>query len=52
MYYFNKTEGLIADTEADLEFINVNSLMPGTTCIIISTSQVYMLDTNREWQLL
>lgn len=52
MYYYNKKEGLIADTEADLDLINKNNLNPGETCIIIATSQVYMLDTNKEWKLL
>lgn len=52
MYYFNKTEGLVADTATDLDLIDKKNLSPGTTCIIISTSQVYMLDTNKEWQIL
>lgn len=52
MYYFNKTEGLVADTVADLDLIQVQSLQPGTTCIIIETSEVYMLDSDREWKLL
>lgn len=46
MPYVNE---LVADTLDDLEKINVSTLAPGSICIIIDSSQVFMLNTQREW---
>lgn len=38
------------DTEADLQEINVNREMMGTTVFVIETSQQYMLNSKKEWK--
>lgn len=43
---------LIADTDADVQDIPVDLYEPGTTCIVIENSTVYMLNTQKEWKLL
>lgn len=40
----------ILDTIADLDSIIAESCSPGSTCFIIETSSVYMLDNNKEWK--
>ena len=41
----------VADTPADLADLPTNNA-PGSTCIVISTSEVYMLNNNKEWKRL
>ena len=43
---------LVADTDADVKDIQVDLYEPGTTCIVIENSSVYMLNTQKEWKLL
>lgn len=43
---------LVADTDADVQNIPVDLYDPGTTCIVIENSTVYMLNTQKEWKLL
>lgn len=43
---------LVADTDADVKDIPVDLYDPGTTCIVIDNSTVYMLNTQKEWKLL
>ena len=40
---------LIADDASDLETIPTGTLAPGSTCIVVGTSSVYMLNTKKEW---
>lgn len=40
----------MADTVADLDNIDTKDDQPGTTCLVLATSSVYMLNTNKEWQ--
>lgn len=40
----------ILDTIADLDDVVVKNCSPGSTCFIIETSSVYMLDNNKEWK--
>ncbi|MBO7535756.1 MAG: hypothetical protein J6T34_01255 [Bacilli bacterium] len=42
----------VADTVADLDAIEIAGDKPGSTCIVIEDSSVYMLDTNKVWQKL
>ena len=39
----------IADTEDDLKNIPIHGT-PGTTVFVISNSQLYMLNTKKEWK--
>ena len=39
---------LVADTEADIEFLP-DHYAAGSTCTIVSTSDVYMLNTQKQW---
>lgn len=41
----------VADTEADVAKIPTNNA-PGSTCIVIETSDVYMLNTDKKWKKL
>lgn len=41
----------VADTEADVANLPTNNA-PGSTCIIIETSDVYMLNNKKEWKKL
>ncbi|MCM1217314.1 MAG: hypothetical protein NC548_22685 [Lachnospiraceae bacterium] len=41
---------LVADDETDLKTINTASLQPGSTCFVIASSSVYMLNSKREWK--
>lgn len=40
---------LIADTEADVSTIPTTDMAPGSTCIVAASSNVYILNTNKEW---
>ena len=40
----------ILDKEEDLDKVPVNGCAPGSTCFIIETSDVYMLNSNKEWK--
>lgn len=40
---------LVADTLADLDAINIKSISPGSSCIILETAQVFILNTKKEW---
>lgn len=42
----------VADTESDVSKISTSSISPGSTCIVIETSNVYMLNSSKEWKLL
>lgn len=42
----------VADSEEDLELINTSAIAPGSTCIIIADTSVYMLDTTHTWRKL
>ena len=41
----------VADTEADIKDLptDTSKVFPGSTCIIVATSDVYMLNNNQEW---
>lgn len=41
----------VADTNADVINLPTNSA-PGSTCIVIETSDVYMLNNKKEWKKL
>ena len=43
---------LVADTEADIATIaeDYPDAKPGSTCFVIETSSVYMLNNNKEWK--
>jgi hypothetical protein len=43
---------LIADTVADLDNINVNNYAAGSTCLVVATKDVYILNTQKEWAVL
>ena len=43
---------LVADTEADIATITAEypDAKSGSTCFVIETSSVYMLNNNKEWK--
>lgn len=41
----------IADTEADVKNLDTNGT-PGSTCLVIESAEVYMLNGNHEWKKL
>lgn len=41
----------VVDTEADLLNVPINNA-PGSTCIVVETSDVYMLNTDKKWKKL
>ena len=43
---------LIADTVEDLDDINVNNYAAGSTCLVVATKDVYILNTQKEWEVL
>lgn len=43
---------LIADTVADLPNINVNNYAAGSSCLVIATQDVYILNTQKQWVVL
>lgn len=43
---------LVVDKEADVANVPVNTYLPGSTCIVIESSNVYMLNNEKEWKLL
>lgn len=55
MYRITKNDGdvaynlkeLVCDTPEDLE--NLPACSMGSTCMVISTAEVYMLNSNKEW---
>lgn len=43
----------VADTEADLTAEEIsNTIAIGSTCLVIETSNVYMLGSDKQWHLL
>lgn len=42
----------VVNTKKDIEEINIETISPGSTCIVINDSSVYMLNTDKEWKLL
>ena len=42
----------LADTVADLDNINVNNYAAGSTCLVVATKDVYILNTQKEWAVL
>lgn len=47
-----KIEDYIADTLADLADLptDFSDVAPGSTCLVIETSQVFMLNSEGEWK--
>ena len=49
-------ESYIADKEADMTTIkkiyNLRTCAPGSTCFVIETGNVYMMDSTGEWNLI
>ena len=43
---------LVVDKESDVASIPVDTYLPGSTCIVIESSNVYMLNNEKEWKLL
>lgn len=41
----------VADTEADIKDLPTN-IYPGSVCIVIETSNVYMLNSEKKWKKL
>lgn len=41
----------IADTEDDIKNLTTNAT-PGSTCLVIETAEVYMINGNHEWKKL
>ena len=41
----------VADTEDDIKDLPTDpkEVYPGSTCIVVATSNVYMLNNNKEW---
>ena len=42
----------VVDTKDDIEQIPLRDIKPGTICLVIDTSDVYMLNNNKEWKVL
>lgn len=40
---------LTADTAADIDTIDVTLYNPGTSCLVLDASTVYMLNSEKEW---
>ena len=40
----------ILDKERDLDEVPITGCAPGSVCFIIETSDVYMLNSNKEWK--
>lgn len=49
-------EEFVADKESDIETLskeyNLNTCAPGSTCIVIETSNVYMMNSEGKWELI
>lgn len=43
---------LVCNAEADLQEIDKDKFAAGTTCLLADTSEVYILDPNKEWKKL
>lgn len=39
----------VADTPDDIKDLPTKKIQPGSICIVVSTSQVYMLNGEKEW---
>jgi len=39
----------VADTEADVAQLPTTSAYPGSTCLVIETATVWILNNNRKW---
>lgn len=39
----------IVDTEADIATLPTKDVFPGSTCIVAETSNVYILNSKKEW---
>ena len=42
---------LIADTDADVTSLSTH-YAPGSTCIVVASSSVYILDNTKTWKML
>lgn len=42
----------VVDTVDDLSTIDVRTAFPGSVCVVIATSDVYMLSHEKKWELL
>lgn len=42
----------VADTEDDIKDLPTKDIFPGSICIVVATSNVYMLNNNYEWKML
>lgn len=40
----------ILDKERDLDEVPITGCAPGSVCFVIETSEVYMLNSNKEWK--
>ena len=40
----------ILDKERDLGEVPITGCSPGSVCFVIETSEVYMLNSNKEWK--
>ena len=40
----------ILDKERDLDEVPITGCSPGSVCCVIETSEVYMLNSNKEWK--
>lgn len=40
----------VADTIADVTNLPTDKCSPGSVCFVVATSQVYMLNNNKEWK--
>ncbi len=47
-----KVVEIVADTDQDIEDLPKKEIAPGSTCLIIANSNVYMLGSDLEWHLL
>ena len=45
-----KTKYRLLDKEEDLDEVPITGCAPGSVCFIIETSDVYMLNSNKEWK--
>lgn len=42
----------VVNTKNDITEINTDTISPGSTCIVINDSSIYILNTDKEWKLL
>lgn len=43
---------MICDTEADIQNLPIDNCEPGSTCLCIETSNVYILNSEKIWKKL